>query len=107
MSEMEFHTGRVTKICRSKEGFRAKVTAAIALYDLSVDEDDISYEEEWLYTDGFAYFGGDLWKVEDTKHEEYLSKATKVTANTFEYILHYYNGGAGFEEVLEEAIKEA
>lgn len=112
MSETEFHTGKATRICNYASDFQSKIAIAVIHYGLIIPlEDDprweIDFKRENLYVDGFAYFDGDLWKVEDTKHEEHIIKATKVGRDTFEYILHYYNGGAGFKEVLEEAVKKA
>ena len=103
---MELHSGKATRICRGMEGFRAKIIAATALYNLKVDENNIDYETEWLHADGFVYCDDDLWKVEDTKHEDGIIKATKVGRDTFEYVLHYYNGGVNFEEALKEAVNK-
>ena len=108
---MEFHTGRATKICQDEVGFRAKIEAAIRRYGLVMplenSYDEINFEDEYMSMNGFAYFDENLWKIQDTKHEEYAVFATRVNRDAFDYVLHYYNGGASFEEVLEEAIEEA
>lgn len=61
-----------------------------------------NYDEEFFYHPKT----NTLYKISHTQYEpdEEIIKAKLKDDGTIEYELRYYNGGAGFEECLEEAM---
>lgn len=106
MSEYEGHIGKLVEVeVEDLEDF-----AKEQLKIMNEDKDDFydSYLEQLLCLDsyGFVFSHGKLYKV--TKHKEFnysdIAHSSKNADGSIDFVLYYYNGGAGFDEVLKEAL---
>jgi len=110
MSETVHYKGIATKIECSNEGLNNNQMAEQILKERGKTVED--YYDSALeclcgefYHEYFYHKKTDtLYKLENKEHEpdEEIIRAEDKTEN-IEYELRYYNGGAGFEECLEEA----
>ena len=72
------------------------------------------YNESWCFLlsdedyDQYSYIGGKLYYIskEYVDLEEEIIKANKIKEGEFTFELKFYNGGASFNECLEEAINK-
>ena len=119
MSEMELHTGKVKAV----EVFEGETVDDVwlrlatehgfipenPLEDFRSDFGEYLYEKLGPgYVNRYVQVKDVIYEViEDEEHEPYgFTRATKQPDGTISYILYWYNGGAGFGEVLEDTIKE-
>lgn len=78
------------------------------LYELPANYDnDLEYLTYTYYEEYFYHpTGNALYRITKNSIDPYddIIKATRRDNGEIEYELRYYNGGAGFEECLEEAM---
>lgn len=60
------------------------------------------YGEEFFFYKNVLY----LLDYEELEQDEEIIKASIIDDNTINFELRFYNGGAGFDECLEEAFNE-
>lgn len=107
MSEMELHTGTAIQVTRGEGSLGDKVAFVLRNYGIA----PVDYEPDFglvSYRDyGFVYAKGQIYRLEDTKHEAEGCCTAETNGGTEEitYVLHYYNGGCGFDEAFEAALK--
>ena len=111
MSETEHHSGIATKIEIPIGKTLMQVAEEILLssgmasipdyYDDALECLRGDYSEDYFYYEKTKT----LYKITDKETDAYdeIILAEVKDNNTIEYVLRYYNGGAGFEECLEEA----
>tara|TARA_R110002049_G_scaffold231127_2_gene403427 strand:+ start:21761 stop:22123 length:363 start_codon:yes stop_codon:yes gene_type:complete len=108
MSRTEHHIGTLTEI-----DMKGKTIEEFAK-ELSGKESYQSYYDSWLdffrdefrKTHHYHEASGKLYSIEDRELEENadIIRATRKSPDTIEYELKWYNGGAGMNECMNEAI---
>lgn len=76
-------------------------------YKISVSDNPINYLCDIFYTGYFFHVGSQtLYNITrgSIDMDEEIIKAKELPDGTIVYELKYYNGGAGFDECLEEAM---
>lgn len=111
MSEIETHAGKL--IPMDLEGATLEDRAKEACLKLSLKKED-QYHNSWLDClkdegyDKVLVYGGVIYDIQDVDHTaKDVAEATVNPDGTIDYLVSFYNGGAGFNEVLESAIKKA
>lgn len=112
MSETVHYKGIATKI--EREGKTAIQIAEEILSEKGKEMKDYYDDIIECLTDNFyqEYFyhkkTDSLYHIKNSEHDldDEIIVANKVSDNIIEYELRYYNGGAGFEECLEEAFNK-
>ena len=108
MSEMETHKGKLVPMMLN--GVTMEERAQHACNILGYENDCYDSWMECLEDNGCGsvFVRGDIiYKVEDEELDPYgFAEATLNEDGTIDYFLHWYNGGGGFEEVLDAAIKD-
>ncbi len=101
MSEMEYHAGI------AKEVFPIGKTYVDKIQWLKNRGHIFDYEEEDDTSSDtlIVLFSNRFFEIDDMDIEDECI-AIRQDNGSFRYTLAWYNGGAGFEEVLEEAIKK-
>lgn len=109
MSEMEAHKGKLVPM--TLNGVTMEERAEDACKQLGLEWDD-DYHNSWLdclNDQGYrkAFVGGDIiYKVEDVVLDPFgFTEAFKNDDGTIDYVVLWYNGGAGFDEVIASAIE--
>ena len=107
MSQMELHVGRAVKVKCGSADLEELSKIICEERFISLDFYD-TWEEAILCELGeeYAVINGVLYKVEDASIEEGTCTATENADGSISYTLHYYNGGCGFNEALEDAVNE-
>ena len=114
MSYNEFHKGKLHKLTRAMSETKNKVQELAKQYDVPVDEDEDNY---WLSDvcwdiyekSGVKYVvvNKDLYIVKDyftTREDDGIYEHNKNDDGDIEFMVEFYNGGTGFEEVVEDII---
>ena len=114
MSYNEFHKGKLHKLTRGMSETENKVKELAKQYDVPVDEDEDNY---WLSDvcwdiyekSGVKYVvvNKDLYIVKDyftAREEDGIYEHNKNDDGDIEFMVEFYNGGTGFEEVVEDII---
>ena len=114
MSYNEFHKGKLHKLTRGMSETENKVKELAKQYDVPVDEDEDNY---WLSDvcwdiyekSGVKYVvvNKDLYIVKDyftTREDDGIYEHNKNDDGDIEFMVEFYNGGTGFEEVVEDII---
>ena len=109
MSDVETHRGKLIPL--SLEGDTLEEQAKDACRHFGFNRE--SYHESWLAClndEGYkraCVIDNVIYKVEDTELDPYgFAFANKNEDGTIDYFINYYNGGASFNEVLDDAIKK-
>jgi len=124
MSETETHIGKVKKIevenvdsfLRDKirvmdeeyaDKSDSEIDAIAATYDAGYIE-WYSSEYEFMLGSKVVIANDDIYEVVENRELEYedISMATTNADGTISYVIQYYNGGCGFSEALESALKK-
>jgi len=111
MSEMEFRVGRAVEVCKEQPTFLEKVQRLSEETGLAIDQltDDWNAGcEQMTYRGDYIYVKGRMFKLLDDANieDDYDVKEVTMRDGEFHYKLRYYNGGASFEEMFEEALTE-
>lgn len=114
MSYNEFHKGKLHKLTRGMSETENKVKELAKQYDVPFDEDEDNY---WLSDvcwdiyekSGVKYVvvNKDLYIVKDyftTREDDGIYEHNKNDDGDIEFMVEFYNGGTGFEEVVEDII---
>ena len=114
MSCNEFHKGKLHKLTRGMSETENKVKELAKQYDVPVDEDEDNY---WLSDvcwdiyekSGIKYvvINKDLYIVEDyftAREDDGIYEHNKNDDGDIEFMVEFYNGGAAFEEVVEDIV---
>ena len=114
MSCNEFHKGKLHKLTRGMSETKNKVKELAKQYDVPVDEDEDNY---WLSDvcwdiyekSGVKYvvINKDLYIVKDyftAREDDGIYEHNKNDDGDIEFMVEFYNGGTGFEEVVEDII---
>ena len=114
MSYNEFHKGKLHKLTRGMSETENKVKELAKQYDVPVDEDEDNY---WLSDvcwdiyekSGVKYVvvNKDLYIVKDyftTREDDGIYEHNKNDDGDIEFMVEFYNGGTGFEEVVEDIV---
>ena len=114
MSCNEFHKGKLHKLTRGMSETENKVIELAKQYDVPVDEDEDNY---WLSDvcwdiyekSGVKYvvINKDLYIVKDyftAREDDGIYEYNKNADGDIEFMVEFYNGGTGFEEVVEDII---
>ncbi len=108
MSETEIHTGKLTKYMLPDNN---EHLARDLCVKRGIEKDE--YYDNWIDVlkgecDDVLFINGIFYQVDDTgdvKGDEDIAKATENPDGTISYLVKYYNGGCGFGEAIEEALK--
>lgn len=109
MSSTEFHSGKAKKIqfedgLSTKEKVAVMQTLGFEFDYLDEDMDDISGPKfVWIRSTDSFYELQEHFEARDEDQD--LCQATPNEDGSFDFILQFYNGGAGFDEVFEEAVE--
>lgn len=106
---MELQVGKATPI-EIPEECKTLYEKVCHLRKLGYVFDDFEEGDDaaWLYGDNIEYIDGIFYAIETQNFEECGgSTATKNKDGTYDFVCYWYNGGAGFGEVLESAMKSA
>ena len=114
MSCNEFHKGKLHKLTRGMSETKNKVKELAKQYDVPVDEDEDNY---WLSDvcwdiyekSGVKYvvINKDLYIVKDyftAREDDGIYEHNKNDDGDIEFMVEFYNGGTGFEEVVEDIV---
>lgn len=114
MSCNEFHKGKLHKLTRGMSETENKVKELAKQYDVPVDEDEDNY---WLSDvcwdiyekSGIKYvvINKDLYIIKDyftAREDDGIYEYNKNTDGDIEFMVEFYNGGTGFEEVVEDIV---
>jgi len=106
MSDMELRVGRLTPIPMPADiSFQEQIDI---LDNKGYRFEDIDLAAGWFYSEEVTCVDGVFYEVNDKEYEE--SGDVDGTLNddgTIDFLCFWYNGGAGFDEVLESAINIA
>lgn len=104
MSEMECRVGKATPI-DMPEGLSHPEQIAYLKEQGFVFEDE---EENWAYCEKLEQVNGQWYRIDYKEFDPYGDIAgTKNEDGSIDFVCLWYNGGAGFNEVFEEAVKRA
>lgn len=107
MSETEIHRGKLVPMILS--GVTMEERAKDACEKLEYDPCDHGSWMDCLREQGYrkVYVHNDIiYKVDDEQLDPYgFTLATKNDDQSIDYFISYYNGGAGFDEVIDSAMK--
>lgn len=114
MSCNEFHKGKLHKLTRGMSETKNKVKELAKQYDVPVDEDEDNY---WLSDvcwdiyekSGIKYvvINKDLYIIKDyftVREDDGIYEYNKNADGDIEFMVEFYNGGIGFEEVVEDIV---
>lgn len=110
MSETKMFKGTMKEVALP-DGQSVEQFAEKALRDKGVDD---PWDGDWLstltldYQDKFAFVGDKLYEMMDYKDisDEDICDASRNSDGSISFVVRYYNGGCGFDEVLEDAVEE-
>jgi hypothetical protein len=112
MSEYETHIGKCKRVFIGDEDSIEQFCRDKLLNEFDTEYDAefySSYREQLMedFSNEYVIIGNSIYKIlEDKSFEnEEIIHASKSINNEIKYVLYWYNGGAGFNEVLEEAIE--
>ena len=111
MSETELHKGKLVPLLFSPE--KTKEECAEFLCKRMGYERDYEYEDTWMdtlnengYREIFIYENR-FYQVLDTEYPDMDAVDGTLNADgSIDYLLAYYNGGASFNEVLEQVMEK-
>ena len=114
MSCNEFHKGKLRKLTRGMSETENKIKELAKQYDVPVDEDEDNY---WLSDvcwdiyekSGIKYVvvNKDLYIIKDyftAREDDGIYEYNKNDDGDIEFMVEFYNGGTGFEEVVEDIV---
>lgn len=111
MSYNEFHKGKLHKLTRGMSETENKVKELAKQYDVPFDEDEDLNSNCWdIYQkSGVRYIviNKDLYIVKDyftAREEDGIYEHNKNDDGDIEFMVEFYNGGTGFEEVVEDIV---
>ena len=111
MSYNEFHKGKLHKLTRGMSETENKVKELTKQYDVPFDEDEDLNSNCWdIYKkSGVRYIvvNKDLYIVKDyftAREEDGIYEHNKNDDGDIEFMVEFYNGGTGFEEVVEDIV---
>ena len=114
MSCNEFHKGKLHKLTRCMSETKNKVKELAKQYDVPVDEDEDNYQLSDVCWDIYEKSGvkyvvvnKDLYIVKDyftAREDDGIYEYNKNADGDIEFMVEFYNGGTGFEEVVEDII---
>jgi NTP pyrophosphatase (non-canonical NTP hydrolase) len=110
MSEMEFRVGRAIEVCKDQETFDEKVKELAIRTGLTIEDLTDDYNagcQQMKYRGDYIYAKGRMFQLIDDANieEEYDCREIIKKDGQYHYKLRYYNGGACFEEMFEEALE--
>lgn len=117
MSETVHYQGKVREVL-PLEGKTLEETAQTICEKLDIPLSDYTKrwkDGSWVFElsdnqyDKFVMVGDKLYEIlekKDVDPDSDIIRAEDIGNNEFTFELRYYNGGAGFDECLEEAIKK-
>lgn len=110
MSDYEHHYGKLTPIEHQTNLSTQEVAKTILNLNkipLDADEDFITQLNDELYGK-FICIKDKIYKIDDKEHDssDDIIRASLHSDNSITYEVRYYNGGCGFGEALEEALKK-
>ena len=108
MSETVHYKGKAVKVnCEDNEEYSLKIlelksTARLDFYDSALEQIIQEYSTDFFYDSTNEI----LYSIEYESHdlEEEIIKAEIQKDGSIDFELRFYNGGAGFEECLQEAM---
>ena len=111
MSYNEFHKGKLHKLTRGMSETENKVKELTKQYDVPFDEEEDLNSNCWdIYQKtGIKYIvvNKDLYIVEDyftAREDDGIYEHNKNDDGDIEFMVEFYNGGAVFEEVVENIV---
>lgn len=108
MSQQETHIGKLIKIDKCKETSVEEWCKEYCIENKNYKEDYYDTYEEYFrdeYYDEFVIVDDNIYKIIENKRYTDIFKANKNELGQIEYVLNYYNGGCGFSEAIEYAIR--
>lgn len=109
MSETEYHVGKLYQIFVPREPFEKQVEylqeqKGIVFEDLEVEEKYFHQSTPLVH---YHEPSGTWWSVEDEHFDPEIMMKTKVNNdNSIEYMFAFYNGGASFDEMIDEVLEK-
>ncbi len=111
MSQTEHHIGKLTEVSKQENETTEQLMLRILLENNKETELPSWYEDtkEWFngeLSEIYYYHNNKVYKIEDREFEDDsdIIEANLKPDNTIEYQIKFYNGGASFNECLEEAL---
>lgn len=107
MSEMEHHIGKAIKLVMPQD---KEEWAINTLVEEKMERDDY-YDTAWEQiineSDKYVFVKEQLWFLDDKEVEDDVCQGYIQEDGSIEYVANWYNGGAGFKEVIEAIIEDA
>ncbi len=109
---MEHHVGKLTEVLPAENESYNKLAERLLSENNKKLESFYKNVFEQLNDDmcgTYHYYKGKIYKIEDKEFEDEsdIVEGELNIDNTIDYQIRYYNGGAGFTEMLEAAINKA
>jgi len=107
MSEMEGWIGKAIPIYHGLSEREAMMQALIHNGKTPPD-DEWDLKDEFYDLENYEWIDGQMYRLEAKKLDPYgFIEGTANDDGSVDFVLYWYNGGGGRNEVLEQAIKEA
>lgn len=114
MSCNEFHKGKLHKLTRGMSETENKVVELAKEYDIQFEKDEDNYWLDDVCWDIYEKSGvkyvvvnKDLYIIKDyfkAREDDGIYEHSKNDDGDIEFMVEFYNGGTGFEEVVEDII---
>lgn len=110
MSETVHHKGKAVRIeCEDIEEYALKILEIKSAkredyYETAIEQITQEYNEEYFYDEENWFLYSIAYESHDL--EEEIIKAEIQPDGSIDFELRYYNGGAGFQECLQEAMNK-
>ena len=114
MSYNEFHKGKLHKLTRGMPETENKVVELAKEYNIQFEKDEDNYWLDDVCWDIYKKSGvkyvvvnKDLYIIKDyftVNEDDGIYEHNKNADGDIEFIVDFYNGGTGFEEVVEDIV---
>lgn len=109
MSEIELHTGTLTKVDTKGLTVEEYCEHLCKKHGYEVAYEGDAYATTLIDTDNtYKILNGELYRCNDIRYEDnsYLIDIRSIEDGTYTYIAQFYNGGTCLDEVLEEELNK-
>ena len=109
MSETIAIKGTLKEIAKDEKTFSDKIDFIVKNYNIKKDDliDEFDFEDERLNEEKFIYLSDKMYeKNEEDIEPNDITIVKKIGNGKYEYLLVFYTGATGEEEILEEEIEK-
>ena len=107
MSDMEGWIGKAIPVYEGLSELDA-IRQAVIDSGATPDDDEWELKEQFYDLETYEFVDGQMYKLEAKKLDPYGFVEGKLNDDgSVDFVLYWYNGGAGRNEVLEQAVKQA